>query len=352
MKRKPISSIIVLLCSFLLSGCQGFIDRYADRYGPPAVISATDLSASTKNQIDIFEALAKVSSFTTLPSSPSDDWYSVMEGGFNYVDERCNTYLKDMFITNREKDRIKGLFVLADKASSAILAASNAGKDAISVVAQSFGFAEGSTDILANSYLFQIDPSHIRDLVMSMREVFRQQAYARRHDFRTPAAAYHGLQQYLEICLPQTIESKINEIVGRAKAFPDLTTPAGSSIELIIGADPSLSRGEGAAAQNLTPQTPARQAPPQPPVKPAPSQHPVNVIDPTLRTQLAKVCVSVKQDEANLAALNKIANDPSNADSVISDAKDRIEKRNALLVQHRAEANRFIEQSSGALSCP
>ncbi|HLW90788.1 MAG TPA: hypothetical protein VKS78_05740, partial [Roseiarcus sp.] len=166
---------LTCVISLLLAGCQPIIDP--NRYGPAPVLNSADVDASAQNQIKVLRGLASASALDLPAASGSSDWYLVMEAGFNYVDEECDRYITDLFIKNRERDRLKGLAVLADKTTSAILAASNASKEAMEIVAQSFGFAEGATDLIANSYLFQIDPAHIQNLVAGMRRAYRQKAY-------------------------------------------------------------------------------------------------------------------------------------------------------------------------------
>jgi hypothetical protein len=93
----------------LLAGCQSFANRVADRYGPAPVLDATAVSNAVDNQVAILASLARASGASMPALNPSSDWYFVMEGGFNYVDERCDQYLTDLFIANRERDKIKGL---------------------------------------------------------------------------------------------------------------------------------------------------------------------------------------------------------------------------------------------------
>ena len=250
--------VVGLMCllAAALASCDA--TTYQNRYGPPPVIAAADVQASTANQLQILKNLADAAGVN--PPSVSPDWFAVMEAGFNYVDEKCDVYITDLFKGTREKDKIKGLATLADKTSGAILFASGAAKVTMAVVAQSFGFAEGATDLIAGSYLYQIGPDAIQNIVNETRKAYRLSAYAKRRSIMYPTLAYHHVQKYLEICLPQTIEANVNDALKKAKGVADTTPGPGINPEL------GTAKASAAAAEKAGAQAAAAAG--QPPVAP------------------------------------------------------------------------------------
>ena len=222
------------------------------------------MQASTANQLQILASLAESAGVN--PPSVSPEWFAVMEAGFNYVDERCDAYLTDLFKGTREKDKIKGLATLADKTSGAILFASGAAKATMAIVAQSFGFAEGATDLIAGSYLFQIGPDAIQSIVAENHKAYRQSAYAKRNSIIYPTLAYHHIQKYLEMCLPQKIEADVNDALKKVKGVADTTR--GPAIDVKLASAPVAD----AAAKTAGDQAAVAAArPPVAPHKPAQS---------------------------------------------------------------------------------
>lgn len=102
-----------------------------------------------------------------LPGQPGivmtpQNWYRVVaQFDFNYVDEKCDLYMHDLFVLNREHDRNDTILKTISSVSTAViggtLSAANA-KIPLLAVAQSFGLIEGVSDAAAKSYLFEQVP--------------------------------------------------------------------------------------------------------------------------------------------------------------------------------------------------
>jgi hypothetical protein len=287
-------------------GCQSLAERYPDRYGPGPSFEASAVSESVNNQIDVMKAFVRAS---TAGENIGTTWYAAMEAGFNYVDERCDAYLTTLFRADRDRERLKGFAVLLDKSIGAVLAVSNASKEAITIVAQSFGFAAGATDLITGSYLYQIEPSHIQNLVREMRNAYRAEAFRKQAYFQTSPAAYHGVRGYLNLCLPQTIEGRINELVGRSKSFSDISTP-GPSIDLLVTSDPPLARAEAAAVQNIP--SPAPVPPRSKPTRPSdPVRPPLS-----LREDYLATVAQMERDKQALASVIEHSPTPPNEETL------------------------------------
>ncbi len=103
---------------------------------------------------------------TVLPGQPGvgDDCRQLVPGGavrLQLSEEKCDLYMHDLFVLNREHDASDTILKAISAASTAIvggtLSATNA-KIPLLVVAQTFGLVEGINDAAAKSYLFEQVP--------------------------------------------------------------------------------------------------------------------------------------------------------------------------------------------------
>ncbi len=198
-----------------------------------------DVSTAAARQSRIMDILA----FNAVDEqlSPRDNalWYDVVQYGFNFVDEKCDYYLLNLFILDRERGRIKGGLVLLDKTTGAILTVSSISKASIQIVAQAFGFAQGITDIVANSYLFSISPALVTKNVNDAQLAYRTETYKQKAEIKSRGTAFAMVRGYLELCFPQTIEARIEENLSKTKGAPSSETP--SSPKATAGIAPKIS---------------------------------------------------------------------------------------------------------------
>jgi hypothetical protein len=233
------SLVLAVFTASALSGCTSG-PVWQNRYGPDPIIAASDVQAFSRRQQDVLNAFV-ASSPEGLYDADSIDYYEVVQSGFNYVDEKCDNYLRSLFILDRRRDRVRGGFLLLDKSTTAILNAASASQQAIVIVAQAFGLAAGFTDIFANSYLYN-EPSILFSTVDKMRHAYREQAAEEEAEIVTAAAAYGRIRGYLALCMPQTIEAKISETISAATATTEKKSDSAAG-----GATGSAAAPQGAA---------------------------------------------------------------------------------------------------------
>ncbi|MEA2880454.1 MAG: hypothetical protein QOF14_5650 [Hyphomicrobiales bacterium] len=230
-----------------LAGCNSWYDRHGVR----PVIDAEAVVASTANRQRFMDAFVARARLPGEPPPGSSDWYFVMDAGFSYVNEVCDAYVQDLFILNRDRDRLKSGLVILDKAANAIMFATGTSQVAMTIVAQAFGVASGGTDVFANSYLYRIEPSSLQKLIKESQSGYRAAAHARAREFNYVTAVEQGIQGYLSLCLPATIEARVNDVINRTRVVADSTQPAGTVIDLISSTDPVPPRAAVAASQGL-----------------------------------------------------------------------------------------------------
>ena len=210
--------VFLILVVVVLQGCSTTDDlkrRYADRWGPDTTLVSDDVAATLGRQHGVMAGVVTMAyADSILPGQPGimmtpANWYVVAQFGFNYVDEKCDLYMHDLFVLNREHDRNDSIFKTISSVSNAVisgtLAATNA-KIPLLVVAQSFGLIEGVNDAAAKSYLFEQVPGLIADKVKQARLVYRDVADKNKTAVADETSAYRAIKDYLSLCMPQTIE--------------------------------------------------------------------------------------------------------------------------------------------------
>lgn len=219
---------------------------------PNPAIAEKDAAISAERQFKVMQTFVY---YSEVPEADSEYWYEVMEVGFNYVDEKCDQYLHDLSSFQRHNDRLKKGFILTDKTTSAILAASGASTASLSVVAALFGFGAQATDIVAGSYLFNVSPGIVYKNVRDAQAAYRiQTALDDQEKFiTTRSAAFNRIRGYLALCLPVSIEARIEENLMKTTAVakqPDAKEQAGAkgAATKDTGTTKDEKRAAGAAA--------------------------------------------------------------------------------------------------------
>ena len=211
--------VFLMLMLAVLQGCSAATDdlkrRYGDRWGPNTTLVSDDVAATLGRQHSVMAGVITMAyTDSILPGQQGimmtpANWYTVAKFGFNYVDEKCDLYMHDLFILNREHDRNDSIFKTVSSVSNAVisgtLAATNA-KIPLLVVAQSFGLIEGVNDAAAKSYLFEQVPGLIADKVKQARLVYRDVVDKNQAAVNDETSAFRSIKDYLSLCMPQTIE--------------------------------------------------------------------------------------------------------------------------------------------------
>jgi hypothetical protein len=185
------------------------------------------------------------------------NWYTVANFGFNYVDEKCDLYMHDLFVLNREHDRNDTILKTISSVSTAViggtLAATNA-KIPLLVVAQSFGLIEGVNDAAAKSYLFEQVPGLIADKVKQARLVYRGVADNNKAAISDETSAFRSIRDYLSLCMPQTIEGNFLTTYIAANPVPvPAATPVVAGPKQQLSLSQPLTAGAPMVVQNAVP---------------------------------------------------------------------------------------------------
>jgi hypothetical protein len=221
------------------ASCSNMQALWEDRYGPSPVFVAADVERATNQQAEVLRAFATGAGLPWPPPAPGNGyWYQLTLAGFNVVDDACTRYMEDLFGWERKRNRTKDILSLAAASTAAILGATNAGKHSLIIVAEAFGFATGATTIFADSYLFKLHPSTIQSIALKLQEAYRNATAEKAPTINSPAVAYQHVRGYLTLCLPVTLEQKIDEYLAATSAAQNpgagntkvVTTNAGNTV--------------------------------------------------------------------------------------------------------------------------
>jgi hypothetical protein len=209
-----IAALIAL--TILLVGCaskEEIEKRIAGRWGPDPIINADDANSVVRRQVTVLFYIAQDSGIHGLTTTDDPRWFEIAQWGFNVGREDCASYLNNLFRIQRERLRNHDILNAFQVASIGIVtAAAPSSATTLSVLGQAFGLASSLNDAVLQSYLFTEAPGLISIKVKKLQDDY-QNSLAR-GSITSAAQAYSALQNYYNICLPQSIEGIILEKVA------------------------------------------------------------------------------------------------------------------------------------------
>lgn len=212
---------LIAFCSVLL-GCSQSDDiqrRFAGRWGPKPNIVAADAQATLTNQLDVLKYIEAASGIYPSPTTLDPNWYYIAEWGFNIGRADCTAYLDNLFFIARQRAKYNGLFLDLSSAATAIVTATAPHSAALSLIAPVFGLAGNVSNRVFDSYLFSdTAPGIIQNKVKDLQGTFQDTIKANMAQVDTSAAAYAAIQNYYNICLPQSIEGVLLEHIATGTA--------------------------------------------------------------------------------------------------------------------------------------
>ncbi|WP_143748317.1 hypothetical protein [Mesorhizobium carmichaelinearum] len=193
------------------------------RNGPDPVMPYAAVKPHLDNQVRIMNAFESNVIRYGGDQSGSKIWYYTALEGYNFVDGECDQYMDELYALDHGRDRFKSAVDSTGLLVNAIMATDPSSKVAMSIVAQAFGLASKYVDTFANSYLYSGHSSTVHHVVSEMQAAYRSKVVP--SAITSEPEAYQSIRGYLELCLPPTIEAKIDEALSASKAS---TPPKGS----------------------------------------------------------------------------------------------------------------------------
>lgn len=217
-----------LAAPLLLSGCQG---ADGEAFGPAPVLNGAEVRTSVDNRALILASLMRDAGG---PAGGTVSWYEVTRAGFNFVDDQCTTYFNTLFKLRRKDDALKSGLTAFNATSNAILGVTGSSILTMTAVAQAFNLSYKLADIHSDTFLYNLPPSETSEFVNKMQRAYRDGVALNPALVANPTESYHRIQEYLSLCLPQTIEARLVEHVADARAEPTVGR-SGTEVGVIVG---------------------------------------------------------------------------------------------------------------------
>jgi len=229
--RKVLCIVVAIVAAASVTGCaskQEIKSRITGRWGPSPTIPADEFSSAANNQAQVIYFIAREAGIGSLDDEKrlvgvgSGDWYRIAEWGFNVGRQDCEIYMDNLFRMNREKQRADTILAGLSTAAAGIITATSQSQKALSVLAAAFGLSIVVNDAVFQSYLFTEAPGLVANKVKALQDTYREaveKAYkSDKTIIQTPEQAYNAIQNYYNICLPQTIEGTLLKAVADSSA--------------------------------------------------------------------------------------------------------------------------------------
>jgi hypothetical protein len=205
-------------------------------FGPSPVLQATETQRSTDNRLLVLSSLREdAAGGVDAPVT----WYDVTIAGFNFVDDQCTTYFNDLFKLRRRNEAAQSGLSAFNGTTNAILAATGSTTLSMVAVAQAFSLGSKLVDIHSDTFLYNLPPSETSQFVNEMQRAYRDGVELQRGAINSPMEAYHRIQGYLSLCLPQTIEARLVRHVSDAKAAA-VGNVSGTDVDVVVSSPITL----------------------------------------------------------------------------------------------------------------
>lgn len=225
------------LAPFLLAACSA-AEGWEHRYGPDPSLPVEKVRLSTAHQTEIMDQFY---STANCDAQDIECAYAITLAGFNFIDEQCDAYLHELFVLDKGRDRWKAGLQAADKMSNAVLATVSVSKTTMAIVAQSFGLSSQLLDVATDSYLHKTNPGTILHIVSELQRTYRDSTEKNKQLLVSQPAIYSQIRGYLRLCMPPTIESKIENALAKA------TGVSGQEAVAAPAEEPGKTDGQGTA---------------------------------------------------------------------------------------------------------
>lgn len=236
----------LVLSAFFASACTPqAVEGWAYRNGPdPTMPYEKRVAPHLSNQAKIMNAFRDSAiARGGAPTSGKGIWYYAALEGYNFIDAECDQYMGELYALDHARDRFKSAVDSTGLLVNAIMATDPSSKVAMAIVAQAFGLTSKYVDTFANSYLYAGNSSTIKHVVDTMQDEYRRKVDP--SAITSGPEAYHSIRGYLELCLPPTIEAKIDSALQASTATapaPDRDVSGAAAIS------PSVTLNAGGAA--------------------------------------------------------------------------------------------------------
>jgi hypothetical protein len=238
-------SLLTLAVVILLAGCASDPGSLFSRQtetgrllmdGPPALMTASAFEAQQANEVPLLynfglEAnqikLAKdgepVVLATTVGTQQAalqtvQDWGAVTLVGEGYIDRQCQRFLSAIDLLEKKKKATLSDINAVQSATVGIMGLALAAQKAIGITAIAFGLGASLFDTTSSVVLYQLPAAGISSIVEAQRQMLRANEADILPGIKNQGLAAARLGNYVQYCVPLTIEDNINKVLSNSKA--------------------------------------------------------------------------------------------------------------------------------------
>ena len=191
----------------------------------PNAVSASGLSPSVEsldfkdvaaNQDLLITQLVTMANLPSKPQAHDSNWELVMKSGMSLIDDQCNDYLGALFAYDKNQHKRRTDLTATGAVTAVLMGLSGTPAAPIAATAAVFGYAGNLFDAQVNSVLFQLGAPAVQSIVNKSQGAYRTAVMANLDNYQSQPDVMLGLQGYLQLCTPVTIESAIDQASATA----------------------------------------------------------------------------------------------------------------------------------------
>jgi hypothetical protein len=223
--RRVVACVVAIALAVMAAGCNLQQDRNFYREGIGSDLNWSGLAQQTQILEQYISFICEQAGFPTvvvdgvLTCSTTNlspkGWAEFVQAGMNDIDRRCDAYLVWLDDKKRSREPIIKQFMETSVATQAIMRLTGVGVDPITIAGIAFGLAQDTFTNVYSRLLTEIDKSTVQAVVINEQNDFRRTIALQTIDTRS--TAIYALRSYLRLCMPYTIETRINTTVTFAQ---------------------------------------------------------------------------------------------------------------------------------------
>lgn len=211
---RSVPATVACVALLLAGACSPLKNFNYYREGPGTDLNTPELPEETLSLDQYIAEICQQAGISDCPPKlGSEYWALIVQAGMNDIDRRCDAFLAYVDYLKRSQDHwIKQLGDTL-KASSAIVGATTQSDKPLKILSAAFGLATDTYTNMTGRLLTLADQTTIQSVVLGQQKRYREDIIKLGNRIRHKSAAVHALRSYLRICMPFTIEAKINSTV-------------------------------------------------------------------------------------------------------------------------------------------
>jgi hypothetical protein len=223
--RRVVACVVAIAIALMAAGCNLQQDRNFYREGIGSDLNWSGLAEQTQILEQYIVFICEQAGFPTVvvdglltcstTNLSARGWAEFVQAGMNDIDRRCDAYLVWLDDKKRSREPIIKQFMETSVATQAIMRLTGVGVDPITIAGIAFGLAQDTFTNVYSRLLTEIDKSTVQAVVLNEQNDFRRTISGQ--TINTRSTAIYALRSYLRLCMPYTIETRINTTVTFAQ---------------------------------------------------------------------------------------------------------------------------------------